>query len=249
MATKKETAPPIPPLDISNMNVWERLLHVRTEFYEAGVKKSGKNLHAEFEYFELADIVPIAQQLFAKYRLLLQTSFVKDMAYAAVVNIDDPDKSINFSIPLVFISEPSKFRMNEVQGAGAAVTYYRRYLYFLVLDLVQNDEIDSGEHEKKPTTAPGTPPKREPKTPPTPSERKKTAKRLTEEANAPATEEQIAELKAVLKTLLSADPEQEEFIGDIAVRTNKFTKITADQCTALISGVNAMLENYKGSEG
>lgn len=51
MAATKKTENP----DVSTMNVYAKLLAVRSEFYENGAKKTGKNLHAEFMYFELED--------------------------------------------------------------------------------------------------------------------------------------------------------------------------------------------------
>ena len=56
MATKKTEAT----VDIATMNVWQKLLAARIEFLRRGVTKSGVNLHAEFKYFELEDIVPVA---------------------------------------------------------------------------------------------------------------------------------------------------------------------------------------------
>ena len=56
-------------IEIKDMNVWQKLQAVRMEFLAAGSKKSGKNLHAEFTYFELVDIVPQAEALFTKYHL------------------------------------------------------------------------------------------------------------------------------------------------------------------------------------
>ena len=142
MPTKKPATNEQTAIDTTGMNVWSKLLAVRNEFYAAGAKKTGRNLHAEFMYFELSDIVPIAAPIFAKYNLLLMPTFENGNAEAVVINIEKPDERINFSIPLQFIAEPAKFRMNEVQGVGAAVTYYRRYLYMIVLDLVEADSFD-----------------------------------------------------------------------------------------------------------
>ena len=54
-----------------------------------------------------------------------QTAPVDGNAVADIVNTENPEEHTCFSIPLQFIAEPSKFRMKEVQGVGAAVTYYR----------------------------------------------------------------------------------------------------------------------------
>ena len=239
MATKKPTEQTAT-VETTEMNVWSKLLAVRNEFYTAGAKKTGKNLHAEFMYFELKDIVPVAAPIFAKYGLLLLPTFVDGNAVADVVNIEKPDEHIYFTIPLQFIAEPAKFRMNEVQGVGAAVTYYRRYLYMIVLDLVEDDgfDKDSGKDEEDETPAPAPT-----KKPATTEERKEIKKSLTN-ADGEADDLQKSALKAALKKLKEIDPSEEEFIQKIAIKTEKFTKIKKSACEQLILTVNEMIENY-----
>lgn len=243
MATKNTDKTPAP-VDTSSMNVWAKLLKVRSEFYAEGAKKTGKNLHAEFKYFELEDIVPVAAPIFAKYGLLLVPTFVEGNAVAKVVNIDDPEETINFIIPLQFIAEPAKFRMNEVQGVGAVVTYYRRYLYMIVLDLVESDGIDnqkpkSGDDGDAPAPAPA-PKKGKPVT----AAERETIKTELTDAEGNADELQIQALKNALKALMELDPEQENFVQEIAVKTNSFTEITKANCEALINGVKEMIDAY-----
>lgn len=245
MATKKTTEE-TPAVDTTGMNVWAKLLAVRSEFYATGAKKTGKNLHAEFMYFELEDIVPVAEPLFAKYGLLLVPTFNDGNATAHVVNIDKPEESIDFIIPLIFIAEPGKFRMNEVQGVGAVVTYYRRYLYMVVLDLVESDGFDSQDGRKNlpdEDDAPAPAPKKT--KPVTAQERQAIKEELTgEDGN--ADEAAIADLKTNLKKLMELDPEQEEFVQSVAVKTERFKKITKSQCAALIEGVKEMIAAYEG---
>jgi hypothetical protein len=248
MATKKteETTT----VDYTSMNVWAKLLKVRSEFYAEGAKKTGKNLHAEFKYFELEDIVPVAAPIFAKYGLLLVPTFVEGNAVAKVVNIDDPGETINFTIPLQFIAEPAKFRMNEVQGVGAVVTYYRRYLYMVVLDLVESDGIDNQKpkSDDSDTPDPAPTPKKNTK-PVTTAERETIKKELTAPPAEAADESSVGDLKAVLKKLLELDSEQESFVQSIAMKTEGFSKITKDQCDQLIAGVKEMLAAYDTQEG
>ena len=59
------------------MNVYKKLQMVRMDFANSNVKKSGVNRFAEYKYFELADIVPTANMLFAKYSCLLVCAFDK----------------------------------------------------------------------------------------------------------------------------------------------------------------------------
>lgn len=235
MATKKTEEVVTP--DVSMMNVWAKLLAVRNEFYAAGAKKTGKNLHAEFKYFELEDIVPVAAPIFKKYGLLLIPVFGGDFATALIVNIDRPEEVIRFTIPFVLISEPGKFRMNEVQGMGAAVTYYRRYLYMVVLDLVESDGIDCQDGGKN--EAPKKPVK-----PVTTEERKAIKEELTSE-DKPASAAQIKELKGLLKKLMELDPEQEEFVQSVAIKTDGFKKLTVSRYENLLRGLTDMLKEYE----
>lgn len=238
MPTKKPTTNEQTAIDTTGMNVWSKLLAVRNEFYAAGAKKTGRNLHAEFMYFELSDIVPIAAPIFAKYNLLLMPTFENGNAEAVIINIDKPDERINFSIPLQFITEPAKFRMNEVQGVGAAVTYYRRYLYMIVLDLVEADSFDG---ESSTTETEDTPaPKKKPAT----TEQRQVIKKTLTNSDGEADDLQKSALKAALKKLKEIDPSKEEFIQQIAIKTDKFTSIKKAACEQLILTVNEMIENY-----
>lgn len=59
MPTKSEKTA-APAVDYSTLNACQKLQIARSKFLQAGVKKTGKNIHLEFMYFELQDIVPSA---------------------------------------------------------------------------------------------------------------------------------------------------------------------------------------------
>lgn len=240
MPTKKPATNEQTAIDTTGMNVWSKLLAVRNEFYAAGAKKTGRNLHAEFMYFELSDIVPVAAPIFAKYNLLLMPTFENGNAEAVVINTEKPDERINFSIPLQFIAEPGKFRMNEVQGVGAAVTYYRRYLYMIVLDLVEADSFDGESNTTEAEDAPAPAPKKKTAT----TEQRQEIKKTLTNSDGEADDLQKSALKAALKKLKEIDPSKEEFIQKIAIKTEKFTSIKKAACEQLILTVNEMIENY-----
>lgn len=244
MPTKKPATNEQTTIDTTGTNVWSKLLAVRNEFYAAGAKKTGRNLHAEFMYFELNDIVPVAAPIFAKYNLLLMPTFEGGNAEAVVINTEKPDERINFSIPLQFIAEPGKFRMNEVQGVGAAVTYYRRYLYMIVLDLVEADSFDGESNTTEAEDTPAPAPKKKPAT----TEQRQEIKKTLTNSDGEADDLQKSALKAALKKLKEIDPSKEEFIQKIAIKTEKFTSIKKAACEQLILTVNEMIENY-GIEG
>ena len=64
-----------------SMNVRQKLAKARLYFLNQKVKKSGKNMHLEFKYFELEDIVPPAIRIFARVGL---TTLERRIEYLAV---------------------------------------------------------------------------------------------------------------------------------------------------------------------
>lgn len=242
MAKKTET-----PIETTTMNVWQKLLASRVEFLEKKVKQSGLNLHAEFTYFELKDIVPAATEIFSKYNCLFVTSFPDGKAVGQLINLDNTDEVVTVEFQTRSISEPAKFRMNEVQGLGAEITYMRRYLYFLILDVVVADDFD-GESGKAtsdddvPAPAPKT--KKKPVT----AEKREEIKQELTAPEANADELQITALKNALRDLRAIDPSKEEFIQQIALKTEGFTVIKKSACEQLILTIGEMIENYNIEE-
>ena len=228
LATKKEEP---------SMNIYQKLSAARNDFLKAGVTKSGVNLHAEFKYFELEDIVPTATEIFNNYNCLFLTTFIDGKAIGKLINLENTDETITVEFEARSISEPAKFRMNEVQALGAEITYMRRYLYFLILNIIEADTIDSGEN-----TPPSAPPATK-KKPVTAEERKEIKEELTA-VDAPADALQIKALKAALKKLKDIDSSKESFIQELAVRTNKFKTVTKDQCEKMILTITDMINAY-----
>lgn len=236
MATKKTET-----VETATMNVWQKLLAARIDFLREGVTKSGVNMHAEFKYFELEDIVPVATKIFSTYNCLFVTSFPEGKAVGRLINLDNTEEQVVVEFTARSISEPAKFRMNEVQGLGAEITYMRRYLYFLILDVVEADAFDANSGSDAPA------PKSEPKKPVSTEKREEIKKDLTSpEAN--ADELQIKALKAVLKKLKEIDSTQEEFIQQVAIKTDGFTNISKTACEQLINKIGEMIENYNIEE-
>ena len=233
MATAIKSAP---------MNVYQKLLAARAKFLDAGAKKTGKNMHLQFKYFELEDIVPTAIRIFSEVGLVPLVNFTADNATMTLVDIDKPDDSdtIVFSAPFnqiqpIISSNTGGKATNEMQALGSSITYMRRYLYMIALDICENDEIEA--NLGRGSAAPAAPEK---KAPATPEQRKEVKQELTAPAdNANAL--QIKGLKNVLKKLKDADPGKEEMIAKIAVQTQGFTVISKADCETLIQKITAML--------
>lgn len=222
------------------LNVYQKLLVARVKFLETDVQKTGKNMHLSFKYFELNDIVPVATRIFSEVGLIAIVNFTSDTATMNIVNTDNPwDEGIKFEAPFnqiaPIVSNMGKQATNEMQALGSSITYMRRYLYMIALDICESDSIDA--NAGKPVAAPQT----AHTAPATPEQRQEVKQELTAPADN-ATPLQIKGLKAVLKKLKDADPSKEEMIAQIAVQTEGFTVISKSDCETLITRITTMLE-------
>lgn len=221
----------------TKMNVYQKLAKARTMFLKAGVEKSGKNMQLAFKYFELDDIVPIATRIFEEIGLISIVNFTSETAEMRIANIDNESyESITFAIPFVqlapIVSNTGKQVTNEMQCLGSSITYMRRYLYMIALDICEPDSIDPalGQADKPSAPATVTPTKNE----------EPVTKPLTDNTGN-ASELQIKQLKEVLKTLRVSQPDKEEFIAKIAEDTQGLTVISKVDCESLITKVTSML--------
>ena len=222
-------------------NVYQKLLTARAKFLEANVEKTGKNMHLSFKYFELEDIVPTAIRIFNEVGLIPVVNFTADVATMNIINTDNPEESVPFVAPFnqiaPIVSNAGKQATNEMQALGSSITYMRRYLYMIALDICESDSINANLGKGESDSAPAA----EKKAPATPEQRQEVKENLTAPAdNASAL--QIKGLKAVLKKLKDADPSKEELIANIAVQTKGFTEISKSDCETLIQKITAMLE-------
>lgn len=240
---RKKMATTAKKTETTGMNVYQKLLAARARFLEADVQKTGKNMHLSFKYFELDDIVPTATRIFSEVGLVGIVNFTSDVATMTIVNTDNPwEESVKFEAPFnqiaPIVSNTGKQATNEMQALGSSITYMRRYLYMIALDICESDSIDA--NAGKPVSAPqsaapvATPPA-------TPEQRAEVKQELTA-PNDNATALQIKGLKAVLKKLKDADPSKEEMIAQIAVQTQGFTVISKSDCETLINRISEMLE-------
>lgn len=168
------------------MNVRQKLAKARLYFLNQKVQKSGKNMHLEFKYFELEDIVPPAIRIFARVGLTTNIEFTDDRAVMSVFNADNIEEApMTFTVPYrevkPIISNQGKEVTNPMQALGSSITYLRRYLWMAVLDITEPDDIDANlgsddqvEEEEIPAPNPETAKKEKKKksaAPATPRER------------------------------------------------------------------------------
>ena len=226
------------------VNVYQKLLAARTKFLESNVEKSGKNMHLQFKYFELEDIVPTATRIFSEIGLIPIVTFDSEVATMTMVNTDNPEETAVFFAPFnqlaPIVSNSGNAVTNEMQALGSSITYMRRYLYMIALDICESDSVDAGIGAK-----PAAPKPAEKKASATQEQRQEVKENLTAPGES-ASALQIKGLKAVLKRLKDVDPSKEEMIAKIALKTQGFTVISKSNCEALIQRITAMLEGSNG---
>ena len=223
----------------TKMNVYQKLIKARQMFLQSDIQKTGKNMHLSFMYFELEDIVPTVISIFSEVGLLSTISFDDSLAKMTIINTDNAEEKVDFTVPFTplqpIISNTGKQATNEMQALGSSITYMRRYLYMIAMDIVESDSIDSELGKDEPVKA---------KAPATPKQRQEVKEELTATENN-ATALQIKGLKKVLKELKDKDPSKEEMIAKIAVETKGFTEISKSDCEELIKRITEMLEEGK----
>ena len=225
----------------AKQNVYQKLILAREEFLKSEIEQSGKNMHLSFKYFELKDIVPTITKIFAKTGLLAIMNFTDKTGIVTIVNTDNPEETIEFFAPFnqiePIVSNTGKQATNNMQALGSSITYMRRYLYLIAMDICVNDEIEP-TIDKTTNAATTGASKQKPATP---------AKRTEVKENLTAVEDnasdiQIKGLKNVLKKLKEKDPSKEEMIAKLAIQTNGFKVISKKDCEVLVEKINGMLE-------
>lgn len=130
------------------MNLYEKLANARVELQEMGLRKSGKNTFAKYDYFELGDMMPAINRLMAKYKMLGMCSFNEDYATLSIFDAEKPEDVIVFKSPM---STAELKGCHPVQNLGAVETYIRRYLWTAAFEIVECDALDATTGKPKAT--------------------------------------------------------------------------------------------------
>jgi len=130
-------------------DIYKKLQAVRNGMNQNSLKKTGYNKNLNFNYFELGDFVPIATKLFYEYELcpIFSIGYDSNGVEVATLKVMSGPEYIMFTCP---VERPA--HMSGTQAIGAVVTYYRRYLYMMCLDLVENDQVDASITEENRNT-------------------------------------------------------------------------------------------------
>ena len=137
------------------MKLHETIINIRVDLQNAGLKKSGKNKFAGFEYYELSDFLPKLNELM-KEKKVNDVFTIKDGIASLTLKLADELQS--YEIPFVMFDVPmsnnGKQSMQPIQYLGALNTYYKRYLYLNAFGITDGEVIDAmnnADNETKPT--------------------------------------------------------------------------------------------------
>lgn len=133
--------------------IHKKLMAARLKLHGMGLEKTGENKFAGYKYFELADFLIPAQEIFAEVGLCGVVSFTADTATMTITDADS-DGVITITSPM---GSAALKGCHEVQNIGAVETYQRRYLWVAALEIVEHDALNAttGNGSQKVTPADG----------------------------------------------------------------------------------------------
>lgn len=122
------------------MNIYKKIQQARVELQKMGIKKSGHNKFANFDYFELKDFLPKVNEIFLVLKLFSKFDLLENEGVLTIINSENPEESIVFSTPKATIDMKGQ---NGLQQIGSTHTYLKRYCYYNALEIIINDEIEA----------------------------------------------------------------------------------------------------------
>jgi DNA-binding transcriptional regulator YiaG len=132
------------------MNVYQKLQTCRVELQKSKMKKSGMNKFSNYEYFELGDFLPKANELMLENGLTALFFFEREKARLHIIDTDKPEDKIVFTSPVAMAELKG---CHGVQNIGATQTYMRRYLYVMAFEIAEHDAVETVEKEEKDDSA------------------------------------------------------------------------------------------------
>jgi len=125
--------------------IYKKLNDARIKFHKLSLRKTGHNKFSDYHYFELADFLIPAIQVFDLEGLCAVISFTKETATMTIYDVEKPQDQIVITSPM---GTANLKGCHEVQNIGAVETYQRRYLWMSALEIVEHDALDRVEFDE-----------------------------------------------------------------------------------------------------
>ena len=131
---------------IKEMNIYEKMSNTRLFMQEEGIKKLGKNTFAKYDYYKLADINTVMNKGLQKFRLFTQKKKQTQIAIIEIVNVDNPQEKVMYSMPFI---EAEMKSASKIQSWGSSVSYLSRYLILEAFQIGEAEvDVDSTEESE-----------------------------------------------------------------------------------------------------
>ena len=131
---------------IKEMNIYEKMSNTRLFMQEEGIKKLGKNTFAKYDYYKLADINTVMNKGLQKFRLFTQIEVQTQIAILEIVNVDNPQEKVMYSMPFI---EAEMKSASKIQSWGSSVSYLARYLILEAFQIGEAEvDVDSTEESE-----------------------------------------------------------------------------------------------------
>ena len=131
---------------IKEMNIYEKMSNTRLFMQEEGIKKLGKNTFAKYDYYKLADINTVMNKGLQKFRLFTQIEVQTQIAILEIVNVDNPQEKVMYSMPFI---EAEMKSVSKIQSWGSSVSYLSRYLILEAFQIGEAEvDVDSTEESE-----------------------------------------------------------------------------------------------------
>ena len=136
------------------MCILKKIALIQRNLMSMDIPKSGYNRFGGFHYHELEDLLPpITQQCFEQ-ELILHFDFTEKEAILKVMNWNDANDYIAYTVPMPPITAMNK-KMNIMQSEGSYITYLKKYLLvnaFLIMEKSTVEQMTPEHEEPKDTS-------------------------------------------------------------------------------------------------
>ena len=130
-------------------SIFQKYAEFKVEFGKLPFTKGGTNEYQKYKYFELADFSNIADEYLLKHGLVyVGPTWERDHDGVIWVVSHLYDLTGMQNIEFRVENEDSVHSNNPIQNRGGSITYWRRFMKSLAVDLVENDQIDSLDQAK-----------------------------------------------------------------------------------------------------
>jgi ERF superfamily len=137
--------------EMKEKNIYHKLQESRVLLQNRGLKKSGNNKFSNYTYWELDDFLGATNEIFRQIGLFSHVTFSEGLAVLTVHDCDG-DGSIEFSIPH---AKAELKGCHPIQNLGAEVSYCRRYLMMMAMEIAEHDAVDvMPKQDQKPEPKP-----------------------------------------------------------------------------------------------